>query len=63
MTSGHLVLCARKGGLFMFTTDFVILDWKVDFEVPIILGRPFLSTGGVIVHVESGELKFRLNKV
>ena len=28
---------------FIFPTDFVILDCEVDFEVPIILGRPFLA--------------------
>ncbi|XP_070004084.1 uncharacterized protein [Nicotiana sylvestris] len=30
---------------FILPTDFVILDCKVDYEVPIILGRPFLSMG------------------
>ena len=30
---------------FIFPADFVILDCEVDFEVPIILGRPFLATG------------------
>ena len=34
---------------FIFSADFVILDCKVDFEVPIILGRPFLSTGRALV--------------
>ena len=29
---------------FIFSTDFVILDCEVNFEVPIILGRPFLAT-------------------
>ena len=29
---------------FIFPVDFVILDCEVDFEVPIILGRPFLAT-------------------
>ena len=30
---------------FIFPVDFVILDCEVDFEVPIIFGRPFLATG------------------
>lgn len=30
---------------FMLPADFVILGYKVDFAVPIILGRPFLATG------------------
>ena len=38
-----------KVELFIFPTDFVIIDCKVDFEVPIILGRPFLSTGRALV--------------
>ena len=29
---------------FIFLVDFVILDYEVDFEVPIILGTPFLTT-------------------
>ncbi|XP_060178128.1 uncharacterized protein LOC132608072 [Lycium barbarum] len=30
---------------FIFLADFVILNCEVDFQVPIILGRPFLATG------------------
>lgn len=33
-------------------TDFVILDCDVDFEVPIILGRPLLATVRVLVDME-----------
>ena len=40
---------------------FVILDCEVSFEVPIILGRPFLATGRVVVYMEKGHIKFRLN--
>ncbi|XP_060210808.1 uncharacterized protein LOC132637788 [Lycium barbarum] len=46
---------------FIFSADFVILDCEVDFEVPIILGRPFLATGRALVDVESGDLKFRMS--
>ncbi|XP_059284819.1 uncharacterized protein LOC132038112 [Lycium ferocissimum] len=46
---------------FIFLVDFVILDCEVDFEVPIILGRPFLVTGHALVDVERGDLKFRMN--
>ena len=46
---------------FIFLTDFVILDCEIDFEVPIILGRPFLSTGRALVDMEKGHMKFRLN--
>ena len=46
---------------FIFPTDFVILDCEVDFEVLIILGRPFLGTGRALVDMEKGHMKFRLN--
>ncbi|XP_060178306.1 uncharacterized protein LOC132608274 [Lycium barbarum] len=46
---------------FIFLIDFVILDCEVDFEVPIILGKPFLATGHALVDVERGDLKFRIN--
>ena len=39
---------------FIFPADFVILDCEVDFEVPIILGRPFLATGRALVDMEKG---------
>lgn len=46
---------------FIFPADFVILECQVDFEVPIILRRPFLSTGRALVNVEHRELTFLLN--
>ena len=45
---------------FIFLADFVILDCEVDFEVPIILGRPFLATGRALV-MKKGQMKFWLN--
>ncbi|XP_055806934.1 uncharacterized protein LOC129875691 [Solanum dulcamara] len=45
----------------IFPTDFVLLDYKVDFKVHINLGRLFLATGRSLVDIESGELIFRLN--
>ncbi|XP_070003043.1 uncharacterized protein [Nicotiana sylvestris] len=36
--------------------DFVIVDCEVDYEVPIILGRPFLATGKALVDVEAGRV-------
>ena len=50
-----------KGESFIFPAYFVILDCEVDFEVPIIRGRPFLSTGIALVDMEKGQMKFRLN--
>ncbi|XP_049359530.1 uncharacterized protein LOC125824222 [Solanum verrucosum] len=52
------ILCdvLLKVDTFIFLADFVILDYELDFEVPIILGRPFLATGRALVDVERGEL-------
>ena len=46
---------------FIFSANFVILDCEVDFEVPIILGRPFLATGRALFDMEKGQMKFWLN--
>nr|XP_016450033.1 PREDICTED: uncharacterized protein LOC107774891 [Nicotiana tabacum] len=48
-------------GKFVFPTDFVILYCKVDEEIAIIFGRPFLATGRALIDCEPGELKIRLN--
>lgn len=29
---------------FIFLANFIILDCEVDFDIPIILGRPFVAT-------------------
>ena len=36
---------------FIFPMDFVVLDMAEDFNVPIILGRPFLATGHALIDV------------
>ncbi|XP_049371087.1 uncharacterized protein LOC125836038 [Solanum verrucosum] len=46
---------------FIFLTNFVILNCEVDFEVPIIFGRPFFSTGRALIDMEKGKMKFILN--
>ena len=45
---------------FIFPTYFIVLDMEEDKELPIILGRPFLATGRVIIDVQRGELKLRV---
>ncbi|XP_070003082.1 uncharacterized protein [Nicotiana sylvestris] len=45
---------------FILQADFVILDYEVDYEVPVILGRPFLATGKALINVEARELTFRV---
>nr|XP_009760312.1 PREDICTED: uncharacterized protein LOC104212666 [Nicotiana sylvestris] len=46
---------------FIIPVDFVILDCEVDYEVQIILGRPFLATGKALCDVKAGELTFRVD--
>ncbi|XP_070020205.1 uncharacterized protein [Nicotiana sylvestris] len=48
-------------GKFILPVDFIILDYEADEEVPIILGRPFLATGGAIIDVREGKLKMRVD--
>ncbi|XP_070035331.1 uncharacterized protein [Nicotiana tomentosiformis] len=48
-------------GKFVFPTNFVILGCRVDKEIPIILGRPFLATGRALIDCGTGELKMKLN--
>ncbi|KAL8480374.1 hypothetical protein ACS0TY_027063 [Phlomoides rotata] len=45
-----------KVGKFIFPVDFVVLEMKEDESVPLILGRPFLATGGAVIDVKKGEL-------
>nr|GFC40561.1 reverse transcriptase domain-containing protein [Tanacetum cinerariifolium] len=48
-----------KVGKFYFPVDFVILDFVVDPRVPLILGRPFLSTAHALIDVYEGEITLR----
>ena len=45
---------------FIFSPDFIVLDMEEDKEIPIILGRPFLTTGRAMIDVHKGELKLRV---
>nr|GEU73186.1 hypothetical protein [Tanacetum cinerariifolium] len=53
-------------GKFTFLTDFVIVDYESDPQVPLILGRPFLRTARALIDLEdlfatnhlSGNLTF-----
>ena len=44
---------------FIFSEDFIILDMEEDKEIPIILGRPFLTTSRAMIDVQKGEVKLR----
>nr|GFB92383.1 reverse transcriptase domain-containing protein [Tanacetum cinerariifolium] len=48
-----------KVGKFYFPADFVVLDFFADPRVPLILGRPFLSTAHALIDVYEGEIILR----
>nr|GEY58331.1 reverse transcriptase domain-containing protein [Tanacetum cinerariifolium] len=48
-----------KVGKFYFPADFIILDFVADPRVPLILGRPFLSTAYALIDVYEGEITLR----
>nr|GEX68913.1 reverse transcriptase domain-containing protein [Tanacetum cinerariifolium] len=48
-----------KVGKFYFLADFVVLDYIADPRVPLILGRPFLSTAQAIINVDEREIILR----
>nr|GFC70344.1 reverse transcriptase domain-containing protein [Tanacetum cinerariifolium] len=48
-----------KVGKFYFPADFVILDFFADPRIPLILGRPFLSTAHTLIDVYEGEITLR----
>lgn len=50
-----------KVNKFIFPADFIILNYKVDMEVPIILGWPFRAIGPTLIDVQEGELTIRVD--
>ncbi|GJV16588.1 hypothetical protein Tco_1361911 [Tanacetum coccineum] len=46
-------------GKFTFTVDFIILDMPEDIKVPLILGRPFLSTARAKIDVYKRKITLR----
>nr|GEV13661.1 reverse transcriptase domain-containing protein [Tanacetum cinerariifolium] len=49
-----------KIGEFHFPADFVVVDFKPDPRVPLIIGRCFLKTGRALIDVHKGELTLRI---
>src|SRR3954462_12565680 len=45
---------------FVFPVDFVILEMPEDEGMPIILGRPFLETGRVMIDMDGGTLTLKV---
>nr|GEY24779.1 reverse transcriptase domain-containing protein [Tanacetum cinerariifolium] len=50
-----------KVGKFHFLTDFVVVDFKADPRVSLILGRYFLRTGRALIDVYGEEITLRVN--
>lgn len=48
-------------GEYYVSLDFVIMGIGEDCKIPIILGRPFLSTAWAIIDVKRGKLTFELD--
>nr|GEX01099.1 reverse transcriptase domain-containing protein [Tanacetum cinerariifolium] len=46
---------------FHFPTDFVVVDFKADLRVPLILGRSFLRTGHALIDIYGDEITLRVN--
>jgi hypothetical protein len=46
---------------FFVLVDFVVLDMNVDTRMPLILGRPFLSTANANIDVGVGEIRLNIN--
>nr|GFC70763.1 reverse transcriptase domain-containing protein [Tanacetum cinerariifolium] len=46
-------------GRFLIPSNFVVLDFVADPRVPLILGRPFLSTSHALIDVYEGEIILR----
>ncbi|XP_021746221.1 uncharacterized protein LOC110712109 [Chenopodium quinoa] len=43
-------------GRVFFLCDFVVMEMEEDTRVPLILGRPFLNTAGVMIDMKEGRL-------
>nr|GFA81905.1 reverse transcriptase domain-containing protein [Tanacetum cinerariifolium] len=51
-----------KVGVLHFPVDFVVVDFKPDPRVPLILGRCFLNTGRDLIDVHKGELTLQYSQ-
>ncbi|GJZ19059.1 hypothetical protein Tco_0555649 [Tanacetum coccineum] len=49
-------------GKFVFPVDFITLDMPEDIKVPLILGRPFLSTAHVKIDVFKQKITLRIGE-
>ncbi|XP_058755880.1 uncharacterized protein LOC131629099 [Vicia villosa] len=45
---------------FLFPVDFVVIDMEEDKDSPIILGRPFMKTARMMIDIDDGIMKLRV---
>ncbi|XP_058762162.1 uncharacterized protein LOC131635553 [Vicia villosa] len=45
---------------FLFPVDFVVVDMEEDRDVPLILGRPFMKTARMMIDIDDGLMKVRV---
>ena len=38
----------------------MVVDIEEDYEIPILLGRPFLATAGAVINVKNGKIIFHV---
>ncbi|GJW14300.1 reverse transcriptase domain-containing protein [Tanacetum coccineum] len=50
-----------KVGKFYFPANFVVVDYDVDPQVPLIIGRPFLRTARALIDVHGEEMTLRVD--
>ncbi|GKD44870.1 reverse transcriptase domain-containing protein [Tanacetum coccineum] len=48
-----------KVGTFFFSANFVMVDYIVDPQIPLILGRPFLRTARALIDVHGEQMTLR----
>jgi len=58
MTNGSVLVKTDK---FTFPVDLVVMDIEECKEVPLILKRPFLQTGRMLIDVDKGRLKLQVS--
>ena len=51
-----------KVGKFIFPLDFEVMDMEEDTQVPLLLGRLFLSTRAALIDVKKGELTLKVRE-
>ena len=57
---GILEYVLIKVGKFIFPVDFVVMNIEEDKQVPLLLERHFLATGGALIDLKKGELTLRV---